>query len=85
MIKITLSSSLKGIISDTLNDNFEKLKNGETKISSTSNKPYFDLSFQPNKDIRTLPVLVKELDNLTIELIEILPEKLYVSNIRFNK
>ena len=84
MINLTLSNSLKKIISKTLNDRIDNLRNNETKIKSVSSKLDFYLALEPINDELELTVKVKELENLNNELYELLPEFIYVSDLRFN-
>ncbi len=85
MISFTLSDSIKRIISDTLNDSFDKLINNETVISSMSSKLDFKIKLEDDGEVRSLPVEIKKLDNLKNEVKYLLPEMVYITDVKFIK
>jgi hypothetical protein len=84
MINITLSGSLKRIILNTLNDNLENIRKEKYPLLSSHQKLNFDLNIKPTDDPRTLPVKIDVLDGVKNEVIELLPELIYISNMKFN-
>ena len=84
MINITLSDSLKRIISNTLNQNIENIRKEKYPLFSSHQKLNFDLNVKPTDNPRMLPVRINVLDGLKNEAIELLPELIYISNIKFN-
>lgn len=84
MINITLSGSLKRIISNTLNENIENIRKEKYPLLSCHQKLNFHLNIKSTNDPRTLPVRIDVLDGLNIEVVELLPELIYLSNMKFN-